>query len=107
MLQIVDKGTNWQWLFKSDLKIGTEALFCIAQEQAIRTNYVKPSCEKTSESLLVQIKWNKGESVQHLVSGCEKLAQKEYKMRHGNVAKKVHWDLCKKKELEHTEKGYV
>ena len=48
----------------------------------------------------------KGERVQHLVSGCEKLTQKEYNRRHDNVAKKVHWDLCKKKRLEHTEKWY-
>ena len=48
----------------------------------------------------------KGESVQHLVRGCEKLAQKEYKRRHDNVAKKVHWDLCKKNGLAHTEKWY-
>ena len=49
---------------------------------------------------------NKCESVQHLVCGCEKLAQKEYKRRHDNVAKKVHWDFCKKNGLEHTEKWY-
>ena len=44
--------------------------------------------------------------MQHLISGCEKLAQKEYKRRHDNVAKKIHWDLCKKNGLEHTEKWY-
>ena len=44
--------------------------------------------------------------MQHLVSGCEKLAQKEYKRRHDNVAKKVHWDLFKKNGLDHTEKWY-
>ena len=38
------------------------------------------------------------------LSGCEKLAQKEYKRRHDNVAKKVHWDLYKKNRLEHTKK---
>ena len=32
----------------------------------------------------------KGESVQHLVSGCEKLAQKEYNREHNNAVKKVH-----------------
>ena len=48
----------------------------------------------------------KCESVQHLVCGCEKLAQKEYKRRHDNVARKFHWDFCKKNELEHTEKWY-
>ena len=42
--------------------------------------------------------------MQHLVSGCEKLAQREYKRRHDNVAKKVHWVICKKNGLEHTEK---
>ena len=49
------------------------------------------------------IRGKKGESVQHLVSGCEKLAQKEYKRQHNNVGKKVHWDLCKKNALEHFE----
>ena len=34
------------------------------------------------------------------------LAQKEYKRRHDNVAKKVHWDFCKMNGLEHTEKWY-
>ena len=36
----------------------------------------------------------------------EKLAQKDYKRRQNNVAKKVHWDICKKKRLEHSEKWY-
>ena len=48
----------------------------------------------------------KCDSVQHLVCECGKLAQKEYKRRHDNVAKKVHWDFCKKNGLEHTEKWY-
>ena len=42
----------------------------------------------------------------YLVSGCEKLAQKEYKRRQDNAAKKVHWNLCKKNRLEYTEKWY-
>ena len=75
----VDKDQTWQWLSKSDLKIGTEALLCAAQEQAIRTNYVKYQIDKTSESPLCRLCGKKGETVQHLISGCEKLAQKEYK----------------------------
>ena len=48
-----------------------------------------------------------GEKVKvHLVSGCEQLAQREYKRRQDNVARKVHWDLCKKDRLEHKEKWY-
>ena len=36
------------------------------------------------------------------------MAQKEYKRRHDKliVAKKVHWDFCKKNGLEHMEKWY-
>ena len=95
-----------EWFFKSGLKIRTEVLLCAAQEQAIRTNYVKHHINKTSESPLYRLCGEKGESVQHLVSGREKLAQKEYKRRHDNLANKIHWDVCKKNGLEHTEKRY-
>ena len=33
------------------------------------------------------------ESIDHVVSGCNKLAQKEYKRRHDNLGKIVHWKL--------------
>ena len=106
MPEKVDKDKTWQWLSKSDLKIGTEALLCAAQGQAIRTNYVKHLIDKTSKSPLCRLCGKKGESVQHFVSVSEKLAQKEYKRRHDSVAKKIHWDLCKKNELVHTKKWY-
>ena len=75
----VDKDNTCQCLSKSDLKIGTEALLCAAQEQAIRSNYEKHHIDKTSENPLCRLSGGKGESVQYLVSGCEKLAQKEYR----------------------------
>ena len=34
------------------------------------------------------------------------MARKEYKRRHDNVARKVHWDICKKNGLEHSGKWY-
>ena len=52
MPEKVYKDRTWQWLSKINLKIGIEALLCAAQEQAIRTNYVKHHIDKTSESLL-------------------------------------------------------
>ena len=101
-----DKEKTWQLLSGGDLKVGTEALLYAAQEQAIWTNYMKYHIDKTSESLLCRFCGKKGKSLQHIKSGCEKLAQKEYKRRHDNVAKKVHWDICKKNRLEHGEKWY-
>ena len=103
---LVDKEQNWCWLSKSDLKVETEALLCAAQEQALRTNYVKYHIDKTAESPMCRMCGKRGESVQHIVSECEKIAQKEYKRRHDNVAKRIHWDLCRKNGLEHVEKWY-
>ena len=79
---------------------------CAAQEQALRSNYIKHHNDKSIDSPLCRMCGKCGESVQHIVSGCEKLAQKEYKRRHDNVAKMIHWDLCKKHGLEHQEKWY-
>ena len=102
----VDNEKTWQWLSRDDLKVGTEALLCAAQEKAIRTNYMKYHIDKTSESLLCRLCGKTGESVQHITSACEKLAQKEYKRRHGNVAKKVHWGICINNGVQHSEKWY-
>ena len=46
-----------------------------------------------------------GESINHIVSGCSKLAQ-EYKRRHGNLAKIVHWKLARKCKFEAGDKWY-
>ena len=51
----VDKEKTWQWFSKGYLNIGTEALLCAAQEQAIRTNYIKRHIHKTSESPLCRL----------------------------------------------------
>ena len=46
----------------------------------------------------------KSETISHIVSECEKLAQKEYKRRHDNVARIVHWKLCEQYNLKRSEK---
>ena len=38
------------WLRKADLKVETEAMLCVAQEQAIRINYVKHKIDRTAQS---------------------------------------------------------
>ena len=106
MTEKADKEKTWQWLSRGDLKVVTEVFLCAAQKQAIRRNYMKYHIDKTSESPLCRLRGKKCESVQHITSGCEKLAQKEYKRRHASVAKKVHWDICKKNGLEQSEKWY-
>ena len=101
-----DQEKRWLWLQKSDLKPETEALICAAQEQAIRTNYVKNRIDHTSDDDKCRMCGEKGETVWHIVSECAKLAQKEYKRRHDNVARIIHWELCNKFGLEKARYWY-
>ena len=48
----------------------------------------------------------KGESVSHVVSECSKLAQREYKRRHDNVARYVHWILSGEGKLQRADTWY-
>uniref|UniRef100_A0A1X7VKC9 Reverse transcriptase zinc-binding domain-containing protein n=1 Tax=Amphimedon queenslandica TaxID=400682 RepID=A0A1X7VKC9_AMPQE len=103
---VADCVNSWAWLQRSDLKSETEALICAAQEQALRTNYIKCKVDKTVESPLCQLCKEAGESVYHIISECKKLAQKEYKRRHDGVARFLHWELCGKYKLQRTEKWW-
>ena len=40
------------------------------------------------------------------MSVTEKLAQREYKQRHDNIAKVVRWKLCEKKHEQKKDKWY-
>ena len=91
---------------QSDLKVKTEATICAAKEQALMTNYTKNKIDKTSENPLCKMCGERGETVQHIICECKKLAQREYKRRHDTVAKLVHWKLCEKHNLERKEKWY-
>ena len=45
-------------------------------------------------------------SIDHVVSGCSNLAQKEYKRRHDNLLKIVHWKLARKCNFEAGNRWY-
>ena len=46
------------------------------------------------------------ESIDHIVGGCSKLAQKEYKRRYDNLGKIVYWKLARKCNFEDGDKWY-
>ena len=45
--------------------------------------------------------------INHILSECSKLAQKEYKTGHDWVGKVIHLEMCKKFKFDHTNKWYV
>ena len=104
--EAVDWDKTWGWLSKCDLKCTTEALICSAQEQSLRTNYLKYHIEKSVESPLCRMCHEKGDSVNHIVSECSKLAQREYKRRHDNVGRYVHWAMSEKANIERANEWY-
>lgn len=102
----IDKELSWKWVAQSDLKVQTEATIFAAQEQALRTNYIKHRIDKTSENPMCRMCGERGETVQHIICECKKLAQREYKRRHDNIAKFIHWKMSEKYGLERKEKWY-
>ena len=46
------------------------------------------------------------ESIDLIVSDCSKLAQKEYKRRHDNLGKIIHWKFARKCNFEAGDKCY-
>ena len=97
---------SWIWLTKGNLKKETEGLLIAAQDQALRTNKIKAKIDKIHDDPKCRMCKEGEESVTHVISQCKMLAETEYKSRHDNIAKAVHWELCKKNGLDYVEKWY-
>ena len=96
----------WAWIQNGDLKRETESLIVAAQNQSIRVNLVNAKIDKSQGDSLCRMCRKVDESIDHIVSGCSKLAQKECKRRHGNLGKIVHWKLARKCYFEGGDKWY-
>ena len=70
--------------------MGTESLIVGAQNQRIRTNSVKSKINRSQEDLLCRLSKKEDGGLDHVVSGCSKLAEKEYKWGHNDLEKIVH-----------------
>ena len=75
----------WAWLQNGDLKRKMESLIVATQNQSIRTNLLKAKIDKNQQDPLCRVCRKVDESIDCIVSGCSKLAHKEYKRRHDNL----------------------
>ena len=81
---------SWNWLKYRDLKRETEGTILAAQEQTLRTRSIQRRIEHRIEvDLKCRLCGQKGETINHIISECSKLAQKEYKRRYDKVTKTV------------------
>ena len=72
------KKKTLMWLRKGNLKKETESFLITAQNIAIRTNYIKARINKTQQNSRCRCCGDRDEIINHMMSGCSKLAQKEY-----------------------------
>ena len=109
MRQTEEEGgkERWLWLSGTGIKRETESLIMAAQEQAIRTNVIKARIDRTQEESKCRMCGRADETINHLLSECSKMAQKEYKRRHDWMGKRIHWDVYKKRlKIQVKEKWY-
>ena len=97
---------SWQWLQRGELKKETEGMIMAAQDQALRTRYIQRAIDKQNISSKCRKCKEKDETINHIVSECSALAQHQYKKRHDTVAKALHWSLCKKYQINCSDKWY-
>ena len=82
------------WLRKGNLKRETEYLLIAAQDNTVRTNHIKVRIDKTRQHSKCRLCSDRDEMINHIISECSKLAQKDYKVRHDWVGKVIHWEMC-------------
>ena len=95
------------WLTKGNFKRETKSLPVAAQNNAIRTNHIKARIDKTQQNSKCSLYGDKDKTINHIISECSKLAQKEYKTRHDWVGNEIHWEVYKKFKFHHTNKWYM
>ena len=84
-----------------------ESLLIAAQNNAIRTNYIKARIDNTQQNSRCRLCGHRDETINHIIREYSKLAQKEYRTRHNWVGKVIHWEMCKKFKFDHTNKWYM
>ena len=97
---------TWTWLRKGNLTRETESLLIATQDNAMRTNLIKARINKTQQNSKCRLCGDRDETINHIISECSKLAQKECKARHNWAGKVIHWEMCRKFQFDRTNKWY-
>ena len=111
IMKIIINNTShentWTWLRKGHFKRETESLLIVAPNNVIRPNHIKARIDKTQQNSKCKLCGDRDETINHIISECSKLVQKEYKTRHGWVGEVIHWEMCRKFNFDHINKWYM
>ena len=98
---------NYSRMLRTILNKSWRSLLIAAQNNAIRTIYVKAKVDNSQQNSKCRLCCDRDETINHTARECRKFAQKEYKTRHKWVRKVIHWELCKKFKFDHTTRWYM
>ena len=107
LINNISHDKTWTWLRKGNFKRETESLLIAALDNAIRTIHIKARIDKTQKNSKCRLCGDRNETINHVISECSKLAQREYKARHDWVGKVIHREMCKKFKFDNTNKWYM
>ena len=102
LINNISHDKTWTWLRKGNVKREI-----VAQNNAIRTYHIKARIDKTQQNSKCRQCGDRDETINHIISECSKLAQKEYKTRHDWDVKVIHWEMWRKFKFDHTNKWYM
>ena len=95
-------GLDSEWRFEK----GDRKSYSGSSESEYKNKLAKAMINKSQGDSLCRMCRKVDESIDHIVNGCCKLAQKEYKRSHDNLGKILHWKLARKCNFEAGDKCY-
>ena len=95
------------WLQKGNLKRETEFLLIATQTNVMRTNYIKAKINNVQQNKKCRLCGDKDKIINHMISKCSKLAQKEYNIRYDRVETVIHGEWHKKMKFDYITKRYM
>ena len=103
----IDIKTSLSWLEKCHISPQSESYVCGAQELAIVTRWHEKHIMKNSDIDTCRVCGKQTETTIHILAGCDTLAKKEYLDRHNNVAKYIHFEICKHYDIQTEKKWHL
>ena len=91
----VNSSLAHQWLALSGLKSESVGFMIESQDQSLPLRNFQANILENGADLKCRVCDKHTETIDHLVSGCPKLAPTEYLNWHGRLGKHIHWCLCK------------
>ena len=98
---------TWNCLQMGNLKRQRESLLTAAQNNAVRTNYIKGKINYTQQNSEYKLCGEKDEMISHIISDYSRQAQNKYKTRLDWVGKVIYKEFWKKLKFESTSNWHM